>query len=201
MISGASVTRGESRLIHGVRSISTFMLVLGGLLILVAAGLIVVEVVARQVFRRSLGGVDELAGYALAVSSAWSFAATLLDKRHIRIDTIYQHMRPPVRAVFDVLGLAALIGFLLILTPHAYEVFSYSLAYGTTSQTPLATPRAIPQGLWVGGLVWFTFVASVLFMVSVRALLLRRFDRVHELAGTPSIEAELTAEVAARQSR
>ena len=54
--------------------------VAGGFLIVLACALIVIEIVMRQAFRSSMGGVDELAGFALAVGTAWSFGAVLLDK-------------------------------------------------------------------------------------------------------------------------
>ena len=37
----------------------------------------------------TLGGADELSGYALAISSAWGFSSALLSRSHIRIDTVY----------------------------------------------------------------------------------------------------------------
>jgi TRAP-type C4-dicarboxylate transport system permease small subunit len=58
----------------------------GGALVLLAALLIAVDVVLRKVFNASIGGADELAGYALAIGTAWGLGAALLDRTHIRID-------------------------------------------------------------------------------------------------------------------
>ena len=81
--------------------------VTGGLLLVAATVLIIVEIVMRQFLHRTLGGVDELAGFALAVGTAWSFGSVLLDKAHVRIDTVYSRFGDRGRAVADVIGLAA----------------------------------------------------------------------------------------------
>ncbi|MCB1468928.1 MAG: hypothetical protein KDK08_17720, partial [Rhizobiaceae bacterium] len=64
--------------LNGLRAASRLLLLAGGLLMLASTVLIVLEIVLRQIFGRSIGGVDELAGFALAVASAWSFGAVLL---------------------------------------------------------------------------------------------------------------------------
>lgn len=196
MIGSAGHAEADGPVIRMVRAVSNLMLVAGGLLILAATSMILVEIVARQVFRVSLGGVDHLAGFALAIASTWSFAATLMDKRHIRIDTVYQWLGEPVRRVLDVLGLAALILFLALWLPHAFNVFKSSLQFGTTTQTPMATPLAYPQGLWVAGLAWFAVVATILLAASLRALLLGRYALVGHLAGSTSLDEEIADELA-----
>ncbi|MEO6363130.1 MAG: TRAP transporter small permease, partial [Caldimonas sp.] len=52
----------------------------GGLLILAAAVLVSVDVILRKLFSVTLGGADELSGYALAIGSTWSFAFVLLHR-------------------------------------------------------------------------------------------------------------------------
>ena len=61
----------------------------GGALVLLAAVLIGIDVLMRKFFDRSIGGADELAGYALAIGTAWGLRAALLDRAHIRIDSLY----------------------------------------------------------------------------------------------------------------
>ena len=43
----------------------------GGALVLLAAMLIGIDVLMRKFLARSIGGADELAGYALAIGTAW----------------------------------------------------------------------------------------------------------------------------------
>ena len=52
----------------------------GGSLIFLAAITVSVDVIARKLFTVSLGGADELSGYAFAIGCAWAFAFTLLNR-------------------------------------------------------------------------------------------------------------------------
>ena len=61
----------------------------GGALVLLAAVLIGIDVLMRKFLDRSIGGADELAGYSLAIGTAWGLGAALLDRAHIRIDSLY----------------------------------------------------------------------------------------------------------------
>ena len=73
-------------LLAGVRRLSQWGLWFGGALVLLAAILIGVDVVLRVVFNRSIGGADELSGYALAIGTVWSLGAALLDRALIRFE-------------------------------------------------------------------------------------------------------------------
>jgi len=59
----------------------------GGALVLLAAVLSHRRADA-EVLARSIGGADELAGYALAVGTTWALARPC-SIRHIRIDSLY----------------------------------------------------------------------------------------------------------------
>src|SRR3546814_13702199 len=61
----------------------------GGALTILAAIVIGVDVVLRKTLALSVGGASELSGYVLAIGSSWGFALALLDRAHIRIDTLY----------------------------------------------------------------------------------------------------------------
>ena len=61
----------------------------GGALVAISALLISVDVLLRKVFSTSLGGASEISGYVLAVSTTWALALALLDRSHIRIDSLY----------------------------------------------------------------------------------------------------------------
>ena len=77
------------RMAHGVARGGAWF---GGALILAAAVLVAADVVIRNLFVVSVGGSDELAGYALAVGSAWALAFALLERAHVRIDVLYRIM-------------------------------------------------------------------------------------------------------------
>lgn len=195
-------TRGQGDMpIKGLRAVSRLLLVAAGLVMVAVTLLIVLEIVLRQVFGRSMGGVDEVAGFALAVATAWSFGAVLLDKAHVRIDTLYLRFGPRMRALLDLVALAGTLAFIGTLVWYATQVLSDSIRFGSTSQSSLALPRAVPQALWLGGLAWFLLVAAVLFVASVAAILRGDWKRVGELAGAQQLEDELQAELASTQGR
>jgi TRAP-type C4-dicarboxylate transport system permease small subunit len=69
-----------------VESISRVGAVVGGAMLVLASILICLDVTLRYTISKTLGGADELSGYALAIASAWGFSAALLTRSHIRID-------------------------------------------------------------------------------------------------------------------
>ncbi len=71
---------------------------IGGLCLLASASLIVLDLSLRKLMGWSLGGADEIAGYVLAIVSAWAFPITLLRRSHIRVDVLYSHA-PSARLV------------------------------------------------------------------------------------------------------
>src|SRR5437868_1870170 len=99
------------RVIAHARRFSQWGLWFGGALVLFAAVLIGVDVLMRKFLARSIGGADELAGYSLAIGTAWGLAATLIDRAHIRIDSLYVLFPQKLRLSLDVPALALFIAF------------------------------------------------------------------------------------------
>ena len=164
--------------------------VAGGILILAAIG-VAIEVVLRKVFVVSVGGATELSGYTLAIVSSWAFAFTLLNRAHVRIDSLYRIFPLRIRVLLDVLALSSFIGFMLILTHRAFKVLLVSIEYNTISMTPLATPIWIPQTLWVIGLSLFVIVLTSMLARTGLALLKGDFVGVNRLIGTVGMEEEI----------
>src|SRR5439155_26481648 len=98
--------QGTRELIALAQRLTRVGLWFGGALVLAAALLIGVDVTLRKFFNASIGGADELAGYALALGTAWSLAATLLDRAHIRIDSLYVLFPRWLRLALDFIGIA-----------------------------------------------------------------------------------------------
>ena len=65
------------------------MVWVGGALLLAAAITVSVDVIVRKLFNLSLGGADELSGYAFAIGVAWALPFALLQRANIRIDALY----------------------------------------------------------------------------------------------------------------
>ena len=167
----------------------------GGALILAAAVLIGVDVTLRKFFNASIGGADELAGYALALGTAWSLGAALLDRAHIRIDSLYVLLPRWLRLSLDFAGLALFIAFFGLIAWHGWSVVQRSWMSGSRSQSALATPTVIPQSLWLLGLALF-FVVGLALLAHAAILIARRNASAAEQAiSTRSAAEEVQEEI------
>jgi TRAP-type C4-dicarboxylate transport system permease small subunit len=137
------------------RRLTRFGLWFGGALILAAAVLIGIDVTLRKFLNTSIGGADELAGYALALGTAWSLGATLLERAHIRIDSLYVFFPRPLRLALDFLGLALLIAFFGLIARHGWNVAEQSWVSGSRSQSALQTPTVLPHRSGLSGSLFF----------------------------------------------
>lgn len=174
---------------------------LGGALVLLAAVLIGIDVVLRKLFVSSIGGADELAGYALAIGTAWALAAALLDRAHIRIDSLYLLFPAPLRTVCDIAGLVLLVGFFGLVGWHGLGVVQQSWASGSRSQSALQVPVILPQLLWVAGLGVFVAIGTVLLLAALGRLLAGDPAGTGRLIGTRSAEEEVEEEMRAAETR
>lgn len=140
-----------------------------GSIFLLLAAVVVVETVSRKLFNVSLQGADELGGYALAVGSTISFSLALMGRNHIRVDVFHEKFPRAVQAAMNWLSMTSLAVLGAFIAWVAFKVIGDTLEYGSTAQTPWATPLIWPQAVWFAGLVTFALVA---FGFAVRATLL-----------------------------
>ncbi len=191
-------------LMEGMRRLTRLGLWFGGALVLAAAVLIGIDVVMRKFFAASIGGADELAGYALAIGAAWSLGAALLDRAHIRIDSLYVLFPTRLRLALDFLGLVLFVGFFGLIARHGWNVVAQSWSAGSRSQSALQTPTVLPQALWFLGLVVFLVVGVVLLAYALRLAARGEVAAVAAAIGTRSAQEDVEAEVQSlkeRQSR
>ncbi len=133
--------------------------ILFGTIFMTLVALVTVETITRKLFNVSLQGVDELGGYALAIGSTISFSLAVLGRNHIRVDVLHQHYPDWLKAVMNWLSAFSLAAFAVFLCWVAIQVLLDSVTYGSTAQTPWATPLIYPQSLWYAGLVIFAIVS------------------------------------------
>jgi len=170
--------------------------VVGGALLLVAAIAICVDIFLRYAFSLTIGGADDLSGYALAISSAWGFSAALLSRSHIRIDTVYVRVKSRrVRAALDLLSLACVGVFAALVTWHAWGVVHLSYVSNSHSQSAIEMPLRYPQGLWFAGLMFFVAVTLLLLARSIMACAKGDLDGLFRLIGSKSAVAEAAEEI------
>ena len=123
-----------------------------GLLLTVSAFVIGLDIALRQIFVVTIGGANELAGYALAVSSSWGCTVALVHRIHVRIDSVYTHLSARIRAALDIIGLAAFIYFLAFVTFYAWKVLEQSIESNTHSISALGRAARDTAGGLVRGL-------------------------------------------------
>ncbi|BBK32474.1 TRAP-type mannitol/chloroaromatic compound transport system permease small subunit [Stella humosa] len=177
--------------------VSRFGLWFGGALVLLAAVLIGIDVVIRKFFSTSIGGADELAGYALAIGTSWGLGAALIERAHIRIDSLYVLFPNALRVVLDVAGLVLFVGFFALVAWHGRLVVEQSWISGSRSQSAIETPVVLPQVLWMAGMLLFFAVGVVLLIEALRRIFSGNVQGAVQLIGTRSAEEEVEEEIAA----
>lgn len=179
----------------GVRRFAQWGLWFGGALVLLAAVLIGVDVLMRKFLARSIGGADELAGYALAIGTTWGLGAALLDRAHIRIDSLYMLFPQKLRLALDLSALILLVGFFAMVAWHGLSVVSQSWTSGSRSQSALETPTVIPQVLWIAGLAAFMAIGVLLLFDALRIIASGDLRGAARLISTRSAEEEVEDEI------
>ena len=170
----------------------------GGAMLLVAAVTICIDIFLRYAFSLTVGGADELSGYALAIASAWGFSLALLGRSHIRIDTVYVRVkRRRIRAMLDLLSLASFALFIALVAWHGWGVLQQSYASSSRSQSAIEAPLVIPQGLWFAGLAFCVAVALLLLARALVAFLKGDLATLFEAIGSKSAVAEAKEEITA----
>ena len=164
---------------------------IGGLLFIIAAAIVCVEIVIRKTVGATIGGADEISGYVLAVASAWAYGFALLERAHIRIDTFYVIMPVRVAALLDIIALLAFLGFFALVTRYGFEVLYQTISLGSRSMTPLQTPLVVPQSLWFAGLCTVVVTASLLILRAGYLFISGNLRHVQLLIGSRSVKDEI----------
>lgn len=184
-------------LLRHAESLSRAAVWCAGALTIASVLLISFDVLARKFLGFTTGGADELSSYAFAISTSWSLAYATLQRANVRVDVLYQYMPVRLAAVLDWVSLVALGVFMAMLTYYAYDVVGASLAQSSRANTPLATPLAIPQGLWFAGLLFMCVILALMLLRASMALVTGDIATVTAIAGVRSIQEEAEEEAAA----
>ena len=150
------------------RRLSRFLLLAAGWGVMFLGIMVAVDVLARYLLGRNLGGVDEIAGYIFAIGISWSLAEGFYARSHVRIDFLYQRFPLALRTGLDMLALIALLllaGFLIF---SGWIVVSGSWARASRSASSLQIPLIIPQAAWLLGFIVFLVALA---LSAIRALL------------------------------
>lgn len=172
-----------------------FAAILCGWGLLVLSVLTCVEIVGRKLFGFTLHGIDEIGGYALAVSTAFGFALALVRRAHTRVDLLLVSLPPKVQAVLNAAAAVALAAFAAFMAERGFAVLGESLEFRSVSNSPLQVPMWLPQGLWFAGLLLFAAVAAALAVDAVRRLLRGEVRAMNALYGPPTVLEEIEEEL------
>jgi TRAP-type C4-dicarboxylate transport system permease small subunit len=172
-----------------------------GITMLLLSVAVTVETLIRKLFSISLGGVDELSGYAIAIGAPVAFAVTLIDQSHIRINMFYAKVPPKGQAVLNALAalcLGILAVFLLIFT---YDTVTLTQTYRSIAQTPWATPLIYPQAAWLIAMAAFAVPAVWLMGRAILLLIRGNWKALNSEFSPESVEDELESELEDFQQR
>ena len=132
------------RLLSSTRKLSLWMTWLGGTLIVLSAFLVTLEVFLRKVFNVSLGGADEISGYAFGVATALALSFALFERAHIRVDALLGAIPKMLHPFINLIGLLLLTGFAGVVVVMVWDMVGDTLENGSRSITPMRVPLAIP---------------------------------------------------------
>ncbi len=182
------------RLLTSTHSFSRILVWIGGGLILGSAFLVTGEVFMRKLFNVSIGGADELSGYAFGIATTLGLAFALFERSHIRVDALYSLFSIRLKVVASLFGLALLIGFASVITWTAWSMVGDTLHHGSRSITPMRTPLAWPQIPWLFGWLFFIFSGTLIFFAASRAVFQKDLAKADTLIGMKSVEQQIEDE-------
>ncbi len=158
-------------LVRAIEAITTVVGNVGAWVMVPLIVSMVYEVIARHMFGAPTFWAYEL-GYMLAGSSyMFGIAYCLKQGAHIRVDFIYDKLKPKRQAVIDVVGYVVLLlpGLLWLdygLYEYAHEAYEFGEVTGESAWNPVVWPF---RSAWVLGFVVFTLqvIAEVLAALAV----------------------------------
>ncbi len=183
---------------------TTYSRILGiifGSVMLLLAILITLETLIRKFFSLSLGGVDELGGYAIAIAAPLAFCVAMVEQSHIRINLLHMRLPTATQAVLNALAalsMGLLAAFLLYFT---VQTVLDTQMYRSIAQTPWATPLIYPQVIWLIAMSAFSVAAALLSVKALLLLVKRDWKTLNRQFGPSSATDELEAELADLEQR
>jgi TRAP-type C4-dicarboxylate transport system permease small subunit len=169
-------------------------IVFGAMMLLLSA-VIAVETVVRKLFSFSLGGVDEMSGYAIAIGAPLAFTVALVEQSHIRINILHMQMPPRLQAALNLMAALLLAGLALFLLVFTFRTVGETRLYQSIAQTPWATPLIWPQTVWMVAMTCFAGTAVWLGLRAAWLGLRGDWRGLNQSFGPDSVEEELKAEL------
>ncbi len=182
------------RLIDATHRLSRVLVWIGGGMILLSALLVTLEIFLRKFANISLGGADEISGYAFGVATTLGFAYALFERAHIRVDALFLVLPRPAKIVLNFLGLALLTGFAGVIGSMAWDMVADTISHGSRSITPMRTPLAWPQIPWLAGWLFFVLCGCLLFLAALISILRGDSASADRLIGMKTLDEQIEDE-------
>lgn len=177
--------------LNALRWLNHAIAILIGIVLLACAGIVMIDIVMRQM-GSSFGGTDEISGYVMAIVTSWGMGYTLLELGHVRIDFLRSRAGSRIRAAFDLFAMLVLAATVSLIAVQSWPVLERSLKNSSTANTPLETPLAWVQAPWFAGWIWFAIVAWLTFLAALRLVARGEFAESEATIGVFGEEEGLT---------
>ena len=127
-----------------VKNFYKLLLLLSGVAMVAAFGIIMLGVAARE-FAWDIPGLDAYAGYAIAATLFLALPASLRHGDHIRVNMVLQKLSPKALNIFEYWCLFAASALSIYFAWYAGRMVWLSYTYHDMSPSADATPLWIPQ--------------------------------------------------------
>lgn len=172
----------ELALIDRLRRLNRLIALLVGVGLLGVAAFVVIDILMRQ-FGEGFGGTDEIAGYTMALATAWGMAYALLELGHVRIDLLRTRTGTTAKALFDLFAMICMSGVVVAIAVKAWPVVERALTNGSRANTPLETPLIWVQAPWFAGWVWFAVMSCLVTLCALSLVVKGRFAETEPFVG------------------
>ncbi|MDA0997215.1 MAG: TRAP transporter small permease [Proteobacteria bacterium] len=181
--------------LRGLDGLSLRLVWVGGALLILAAFIVTIDVIMRKLFNLSMAGSDELSGYAFGIATTFSLTYALLHRSNIRVDALYQYLPPWLRAILDIVGTVLLVGFIAYVTWRGVLLVADTWHNQSRSISPLRTPLAIPQTLWIAGLLLCVVTGAAVIATAVISFVKKDYAAVNRIVGVKSLDEQIEEEI------
>lgn len=168
---------------RALRTATGASLLLGGVVLLSTVAIILVEVVVRKLLNTSIQGVDEIAGYGMAISFALALPDTIIRHTHIRVDVVYQFFSTRLQVFVGVATLVIFAAYMATLVYFCASLAIDSYQASVRSSGLLGIHLYIPQTLWVIGLAFGLVIAVVMPVLALLGVVRKEWNFVDRVIG------------------
>lgn len=174
-----------TKLLSLLRRVNERLAIAAGVLLLVSVLVTLFDIITRPL-GLSLGGTDELSGYAMAIATSWGISYALTSMAHVRIDLVRARCGSRLQAFFDAVAIVALAGVAAVIAYRVWPVVAKTIKNNATANTTLETPLWIPQSMWMAGWFWFAISAIIIATCAVLFVATGDAEEVKKHAGMGS---------------